>query len=145
MSVNVVFRVIVGVLVPIAVALITAGYLRGCAHTGTWHEIKLEGVWAQNPTFEPVSVMKDSMGIVHIRGSATHTGPIGQDSLGPLDSDFRPENTVEGAIVAGGQGASGASCAIEVNKFGRITFSGCGSAVYMDGFSFPAKGTSVTP
>jgi hypothetical protein len=145
MSTTFVYRIITGVLVPIAVALITAGYLRGCSHTGTWTEIPLTGPWTQNVSFEPVAVMKDSLGIVHIRGSATHTGPIAHDSLGPLPVEFRPENTVEGAIVAGGEGAYGPACAISIDKFGKIEFSGCGSAVYMDGFSFPAKGTVVTP
>jgi hypothetical protein len=128
--------------IPVVVALIGAGTFRSCAHVGKWYELALDPAWTNTNGSPPFAVLKDSNGIVHFRGSASHKGSdINTDRLLQLREEFRPAIGAAGAIVGSAPGLP--SCAVAVDANGMVTFSACGATVYMDGFSYPAKDSPI--
>lgn len=130
--------VLVAIVIPIVVAAIGAGWFVHHERAGEWVPLPLGESWQQQPNFETVAVMKDSVGIVHIKGAVSvlpNKSP--SDFLATLPQGYHPNKIVEGAVGGGSGGQPG--CAMQVTPEGRASFSGCGREVYLDGFSFPAS------
>ena len=141
---TIVVNLVIKTVIPVLVALIGAGTFRSCSHVGKWYVQSLDPAWTNTNGAPPFAVLKDSNGIVHFRGSASHKGSdISHDRLLQLSEELRPANGAEGAIVGSTPGIP--ACAVSVDADGLVTFSGCGTTVYMDGFSFPAKDSPTGP
>jgi hypothetical protein len=120
------------------VAAIGAGWFVHSERAGEWVPLTLGDSWQQQSSFETVAVMKDSIGMVHIKGAVSVLpNKAYTDFLATLPQGYHPKRVVEGA-VGGGSGGN-AACAMQVTPEGRVTFSGCGREVYLDGFDFLAS------